>query len=77
MYQLNQDDLQDMVELHKIFTTLINAAKEKYSPTILISALNVSLVDLIHEVSEDKEHFLTCKDKFNLIIDIEAKRFYE
>jgi len=76
VYQVNNDDIQDMKELHKVFESLVKAAKEKYSDTIILSALSVTMVDLIKEMSTDREHFLSAKDKFCRIMDIETKRFY-
>ena len=76
MYQVNDDDIQDMAELHMVFESIVRAAKEKYPDTTILSALHITMVDLIKKISVDKEHFQSAKDKFCLIMDMETKRFY-
>ena len=76
MYQVNDDDIQDMAELHKFFESIIKAAKEKYTVEIILAALHITMVDLIKEIATDKEHFLSAKDKFCMLIDMDAERFY-
>ncbi len=76
MYQVSDDDIQDLGELHIALESFIESIKDKYSDEIILAAVNIVMIDLIRGAATDKKHFLSCKQRFCTLVDMDAERFY-
>ncbi len=76
MYQVSADEIQDIKEAHDKILEYIKSLKENYSYEVIGGALLMNFVEMIHAKSKDKEHFLSYKEQFCELMDLDANIFY-